>query len=1839
MSYNDEYAGDGDIGEGDIDGEYIYEDIEIEDEGINIENQDQNVVEGESVIKEESSEMTEERILKEIADEIYEMGNKTLNSADGTLVNGKIVKIPEQYKWYCEDVWEIMRLHNEELGLCPQQIQSYEHCIDVIVPDYVDKYPSLFVTDEKKGISHEVRFKKFTINMPTTSEHDIVSHHITPQEARLRNLSYMGSCYVMMQHIEHHADETIEHEAKQEWIGQFPIMIGSNKDTIMYEYGNPVESGESDYDPGGYFIVKGGEKVIVGQEHRSPNYVHVNIRAQTKLPEAEIRSQSESGKKTTMLVRWVVNRKWGKVLRVSLPFIKQDVPIGILFCALGYTDEMQIMNFILLGKEDGQLQQLLSASFHEARKVRTQTDACKLIASYSGATSGAAGANMSVEDKIEKIRQYLERDVLPQIEVGENWELRKAYFVGYIVHKLLLVLDKRINPDDRDHYAFKRVETVGPLLMQLFQDRFKKMVTDIKAYMEMSISKGNEIDIHKGVKPKHITTGFLNSLKTGSWNINKSTQRTKGKASKHGQGVAQVLSRLTYMSTLSHLRRISTPSAKESQTAKPRQLHTTHWGSNCSIETPEGGSCLTLDTLVNTPNGNIEIGKLKDGDVVLTYDRTVDCIKSACISKYFQRQQHVFEVTTENGFFVKATGDHPFLTKSGWKDLDLLNVGDDVMCFDENTGISEYVKITKKISGGEQTVADFTTLNDDHSFIANGFVTHNCGLVKNIPLTTLVTLGQPSQFIIDWLKSKNMIKFIEECNLREIGIENEWKIFVNGTWVGVSNNAKKIMEEFKRARQNEEVHRHTTAHINSTKASKELFIWSDSGRTVRPLFKVVDGKLLFTREDIENLRNSIIDYNWSTFLDKGWIEYIDSSECMQSSIKIAIFPWQITKDDTHCEIHPSLIYGVVASLIPFPDHNQAPRNTYQCLWEEEPVYMENGTTKKIKDVKVGDRVLTFHPETLKLSATSVVYQQVMNTRKTIVEVLTVSGRKIIVTDDHKIMTSEGWKEAGYLQFTDKIAIYPDNSLSKEESILKEIDLIRQNGNGSSQVTFKGDLMFVQVKSITVTNNVKIADITTESENHTFVAGDRICVHNSAMAKQALGTFATNYRKRLDTISHLLYYPQKPLVYTKATNLLHFDKMAAGENIMVAIACYSGFNQEDSLIINRSAIDRGLFRSITYRTSKQEEKKGNLMDDEQIEIPKRGTTFKMRNHGAYKKLDTDGLVAPGTRVGDGDAIIGKTTPFRDESKELSDKYDRQDASIALRKNETGIVDEVMLTVNEDGYNFVKVRVRSERIPMQGDKFSARHGQKGTCGIVYSEEDMPYTSDGVRPDFIINPHCWVKDTPVSTYKGYAKKIGDFSYSGGEEIWAFDENNQTFKVSKSLGMESKGLRKIVNVHLEDGRVMKCTPDHKFLIVKENTRDWVQAKDLMGMTVLCGIEMPLDDSSSEDINWKISQNNYIFDMSSENREKSLALARLLGYTISYERGFTEIEKPLDDMNLLSHDMEIVSNEHIELSSNNYYVPQSLRHMFEEINIGVLCETCPLSFLREFVGGIFGSLGSAPFIKQTKLSQCKIKNISKHVKDILIKCLDRLDVKFTFGNNSLKVSKDFVEKVGFRYSSSRSLMSSAALAFWRSGKENVSNFYQKIGCYWSNEFDGFKLEVVKIEDAGEEEVFDIGVENQHNFLAHGVCTHNCIPSRMTIGQLLECLYGQYCGIAGEYGDATPFTHLTPDQIGELLHGVGLSKYGKHKLYHGHTGKPIEAMIYFGPTYYQRLKHMVEDKIHARKTGPITKLTRQPVEGRARDGGLRFGELFAKKWNVKILLVCDVAGNAAKFRGNLTFFC
>ena len=357
-------------------------------------------------------------------------------------------------------------------------------------------------------------------------------------------------------------------------------------------------------------------------------------------------------------------------------------------------------------------------------------------------------------------------------------------------------------------------------------------------------------------------------------------------------------------------------------------------------------------------------------------------------------------------------------------------------------------------------------------------------------------------------------------------------------------------------------------------------------------------------------------FRWNDLVSNGIVEYIDAEE--EETIMIAMTPedlemsrrvqqgvsveQEFNPEDpgqrikpsvnpdahqwTHCEIHPSMILGICASIIPFPDHNQSPRNTYQSA--------------------MGKQAMGIHP-------------------------------------------------FGYILTS--------------------------------------------------------------------------------------GVFLTNYQVRMDTMSNILYYPQKPLATTRSMEFLQFRNLPAGQNAIVAILCYSGYNQEDSVIMNQSSIDRGLFRSIFYRCYMDAEEKMGMQVMEEFEKPTRTSTLRLK-HGTYDKLEDDGLIAPGTRVSGDDIIIGKTAPIPPESEELGQRtkfHTKRDVSTPMRSTESGIIDQVMVTTNQEGLKFVKVRMRSTRIPQIGDKFASRHGQKGTIGITYRHEDMPFTSEGIVPDIIINPHA--------------------------------------------------------------------------------------------------------------------------------------------------------------------------------------------------------------------------------------------------------------------------------------------------------------------------------------------------------------------------------------------------------------------------------------------------------------------------------------------------------------------
>ena len=405
------------------------------------------------------------------------------------------------------------------------------------------------------------------------------------------------------------------------------------------------------------------------------------------------------------------------------------------------------------------------------------------------------------------------------------------------------------------------------------------------------------------------------------------------------------------------------------------------------------------------------------------------------------------------------------------------------------------------------------------------------------------------------------------------------RVFVDGAFIGLIDNipvsesgpsrAKQLVSSIRGMRRRRELP--GEVNVSYKEYNGDIIINTDRGRARRPLIILENGKLLITDEDIERLKTGELDFD--SLVARGVVEFIDAEE--EEDLFIAMSPEDIIPEHTHLEIDPSLMLGIAAAHVPFPEHNASPRVTM----------------------------------------------------------------------------------------------------------------------------------------------------------------------GAGMVKQALGFAAANMKLRPDTRGHLLHYVQKPLVHTQTSEAIGSDDRAAGQNFVVAILSYEGYNIEDALIFNKGSIDRGLGRSHFFRTYEGEERRYPGGQIDKIEIPDEEVAGA---HGAefYKHLDDDGIINPETVVVEKDVLIGKTSPPRfleEPTSELIAVEKRRDTSVTMRSNEHGIVDTVIITEGENSSRLVKVRTRDLRIPEVGDKFASRHGQKGVIGLISPQEDMPFTQDGMMPDLIINPHA--------------------------------------------------------------------------------------------------------------------------------------------------------------------------------------------------------------------------------------------------------------------------------------------------------------------------------------------------------------------------------------------------------------------------------------------------------------------------------------------------------------------
>ena len=514
-------------------------------------------------------------------------------------------------------------------------------------------------------------------------------------------------------------------------------------------------------------------------------------------------------------------------------------------------------------------------------------------------------------------------------------------------------------------------------------------------------------------------------------------------------------------------------------------------------------------------------------------------------------------------------------------------------------------------------------------------------------------------------------------------------------------------------------------------------------------------------------------------------------------------------------------------------------------------------------------------------------------------------------------------------------------------------------------------------------------------------------------------------------------------------------------------------------------------------------------------------------------------------------------------------------------------------------------------------SNRHGQKGTLGIALPQKDMPFTSDGLVPDMIMNPHCFTGETLISLPNGVAKRLDTFSEEGNEKVLSWCPENKQSTMSYSVGLESKGIKEIIKLTLIDGRELKCTPDHQFKVFRNNIVINKQAKDIDFEDKLIMTPIGTEDKSyEEEDDWTLEFGDYKFNMENDReRERSLAFARILGYiymnkdAIAYTESLIDANSMLDDIQLVTGNRPNIDQVSYNIRLNDIFIQSlpSFEFLFKK--------DCPKSIIREFLAGYFSRNSKAPEIQRNIFTNISYNENSF---DELIK---KLNVNIQ--NLKVKSNEEFRKNIGFRYCIDKLLKLDIASSYEKISDSKTAEEFIKMcgadswfdkGTYIVKRTDrhipNYYLGIMKNEQIESEEVFDIGVMTYHLFIANGSTVSNCMPSRMTIGQLVEMTAAKIGAIDGQFIDGTPYCDYDVRKLPEMLEKLGYNKYGNEILYCGMTGKKIEAEIFMAPSYQVRLKHMTADKYHSRSRGPRQALTRQPLEGRSRDGGLKIGKPF-----------------------------
>nr|MDO8099935.1 DNA-directed RNA polymerase subunit B [Candidatus Njordarchaeota archaeon] len=461
------------------------------------------------------------------------------------------------------DPWVVMQVFIDEGTLARQHLDSYNDFIESKLQQIVDEVGKI----EPDIEGYNIKLGRIEVGTPTVKEADGSTKEIFPMEARIRNLTYSAPIYLEMTLIYKDERTGIEQQDKpsKEYIGRIPIMLKSSRCPLSKMSPEElIKVGEDPNDPGGYFIVNGSERVIVTQEDLASNRILIEEGsggAYTHV--AKVFSTSRGFRAPVTLER----RRDG-TLRLSFPSVPGKIHLAILMRALGLVTDKQISEAV---SDDPEVVRELIPTLHEADVVTDQGEALDYIGRRV-----AVGQTMEYRQK--RAEQILDKYLLPHIGTTSEARLKKSFYLGQMAERLTELSLRKREPDDKDHYANKRLKLAGDLLVSLFRVAFLNLCRDIKYQIERNAIRGRKPSIHTAVRADVITERLRHALATGNW--------VGGKA-----GVSQLLDRNNYLSSLSHLRRIISPLSRSQPHFEARDLHPTHWGRVCPSETPEGPNC------------------------------------------------------------------------------------------------------------------------------------------------------------------------------------------------------------------------------------------------------------------------------------------------------------------------------------------------------------------------------------------------------------------------------------------------------------------------------------------------------------------------------------------------------------------------------------------------------------------------------------------------------------------------------------------------------------------------------------------------------------------------------------------------------------------------------------------------------------------------------------------------------------------------------------------------------------------------------------------------------------------------------------------------------------------------------------------------------------------------------------------------------------------------------------------------------------------------------------------------------------------------------------------------